>query len=414
MKNRNIKLFLSADLCSQFGAGMTISALTWYALDKSGSNQLVASIVNANIISGILMAFLAGLIIDTFPKKNITILSHLLRIGFIVIPLILLTVNEYHPIYLFLIALSNGLGWNLYYPASKGLLQNISTKEELLKSNSGAEITMQIGLFSSGAVAGSLYIFWGLKLILALSLFLFIVSVFLTCLIKTTQTQLVPKQQTKVKNGIKELYVGGIRYFMGHPAIFLLGLVLYIPFIGANVINTILPGYANIELNANVAVYGLIDMAYGIGACVVGFTIIGLSKKFSVNKLISIGFLLGTFTGLFLFVNTSQLMAGLLFFICGLCGPGIRTLIYSWIMEIVPNEILGRTMTMWNLLSLVIQVIATFLIGAVMDIISPAWGFLIYSLIILSGLVLFFAIKNKMFKYTEVPSEKYAGVSSEG
>ncbi|PKJ53457.1 MFS transporter [Bacillus sp. SN10] len=410
MQNRNIKLFLSADLCSQFGAGMTIAVLSWYALDKSGSNQLVAAIINVNIISGMLMSFFAGVIVDTFSKKNVTILSHLLRVIFIAVPLLLLTIYGYNEYFLFLIALSNGLGWNLYYPASKGLLQEISTTEQLLKSNSGAEITMQIGLFSAGAIAGSLYNILGFNVILILSLITFLVSAFLTSLLKTTKEKHVSKERI----GIKDSYVEGIKYFQSHGVIFFLGLVLYIPFIGANVINTILPGYASIELNTNAAVYGLIDMAYGIGACVVGFTIIGLSKKFSINSLVSIGFLIGIFTGLVLFANTSKIFAGVLFFVCGLCGPGIRSLIYSLIMKVVPNEFLGRAMSLWNLLSLFIQVIATFSIGKIMDIISPAWGFLIYSFILLSGLVLFTLIKRGLNRYMEINNEQYKEVSSGG
>jgi len=96
MQNRNIKLFLSADLCSQFGAGMTIAVLSWYALDKSGSNQLVATIINANVISGILMSLFAGVIVDNFSKKFITILSYILRILFIAVPLLLLTFYGYN------------------------------------------------------------------------------------------------------------------------------------------------------------------------------------------------------------------------------------------------------------------------------------------------------------------------------
>lgn len=387
---------------------MTIAVLSWYALDKSGSNQLVATIINANVISGILMSLFAGVIVDNFSKKFITILSYILRILFIAVPLLLLTVYGYNKYFLLLIALSNGLGWNLYYPASKGLLQEISTKEQLLKSNSGAEITMQVGLFSSGAIAGSLYNICGFKIILIMSIITFLVSAFLTSLLKTKKKKPVSRDNFKIKDS----YVEGMKYFQHHGAIFFLGLILFIPFIGANVINTILPGYASIELNTNAAVYGLIDMAYGIGACVVGFTIIGLSKRFSINMIVSIGFIIGILTGLVLFTNTSKFFAGVLFFICGLCGPGIRSLIYSLIMKVVPNEFLGRTMSLWNLLSLMIQVIATFAIGKIMDIISPAWGFLIYSFILIIGLVLFFSIARSINKYIEVDTEQYNRVSS--
>lgn len=410
MQNKNLKLFLTADLFSQFGAGMTIAALSWYAIDISGSNQVVAAITIVNIIGGILMSLFAGLIIDYFPKKNITLISHIIRCIFVLVPLLFLVFYGYHSFFLYLIALSNGLGWNLYYPASKGLLKEISSNEELMKSNSGAEITMQIGLFSSGALAGSLYNFLGFNVILFIALIIFFVSIFITSLIKVNISQGVNVE----KIGIKEMYIEGIRYFQGNTTIFLMGIILYIPFIGANLINTILPGYSINVLHANSVVYGLIDMAYGIGACVVGFTIIGLSKKLSVNFLIILGFLLATFTGLVLYFNTSKAMTGIMFFICGLCGPGIRSLIFTLIMQRVPEGLLGRAMTMWNLLSLVIQVIATYLIGIIMDVINPAWGFLIYSLIIVCGLFLFLLVKNKFSKYEKDTDNQYSSEVTSG
>ncbi|MDD3225106.1 MAG: MFS transporter [Clostridium sp.] len=290
----NYKKFLSADLISQFGAGITLSATSWFILDKSGSNELVAAVSIVNIVSGLIISIFAGSIVDGFSKKLTIVFSLILRAVLVMLPFILLSVYGFNKYYLFILALNNGLGWNLYFPASKGLLQEITSENDLIKINSGAEVTMQIGLFSSGAVAGSLYKYFGFNIILIISTVTFVLAAIIMNSIKIKE-DVYKIEERKDNASFIKLFREGFSYLLSNKFILFLGLTLYVPFIASCSISTTLPGFVGQVLKGDSTVYGLVDMIYGVGACISGLTVIGLSKKFSAKILIMEGFLMAVF-----------------------------------------------------------------------------------------------------------------------
>jgi len=400
MFKNNFRKYLLADLISQFGAGMTMSAMSWFILDKSGSNQLVAAAFGVNILSGILMSIFAGTIVDKFSKKTTVIFSLLLRAVLVTAPMILLSLYGFNKYFLFLLALNNGLGWNLYFPASKGLLQEITSKKDLIKMNSGAEITMQVGLFSAGAVAGGLYKVFGFNLILILSTILFILGSLLINSIKVEKKI----ASSEPSASFVQLFKEGISYLASNRFIFLFGLTMFIPFVAASCYSVALPGFVNKVLQSDSSIYGLVSMSYGIGAIIAGLTVMSLSKKFSQKALIIGGFVIGIGCGLVMFLTKSIAVTLTITMLCGICGPGIRTIMYSVIMEIVPKTHLGRIMSVWNILSLTLQVAVTYSIGRTMDNISVSYGFLFYSLIMIIGFVIYYG-SSKVAVKKEVPAE---------
>ncbi|MCO7127523.1 MFS transporter [Sporolactobacillus shoreicorticis] len=390
MLKGNLQKFLFADLISQFGAGMTMSAMTWYVLDMSNSNQLVAVTVNVNIISGLIMAIFAGTIVDYISSKKIIIFSHFLRAMLILIPLLLIALKGYNVFFIFLLALNNGLGWNLYYPASKGLMQAITNKENLLKINSGAEITMQVGLFSAGAIAGVLYKLIGFNMILVFGICIFVASIIVTYLINVDEE----KSSFQKSSSFVRLFREGFIFLFSHKRFFLFGIVLYIPFIASNAFNIALPGFVKQVLHSSSTTYGFIDMMYGVGACIAGLIIIKLSKKCSKNVIITICFSIAILSGILFFMNHSIVITIVLTLINGFCGPGIRSIVYSIIMDVVPHSLIGRVMSIWNIVSLVIQSTIAGIIGKFMDIFGSEFGFLIYSFIMILGIIIYYLTRN--------------------
>ncbi|MDD3225107.1 MAG: hypothetical protein PHX70_10495 [Clostridium sp.] len=90
------------------------------------------------------------------------------------------------------------------------------------------------------------------------------------------------------------------------------------------------------------------------------------------------------------YVKTIELTV-LFVFLFGICSSGIRTITYSVIMKIVPNSYLGRTMSILNIISLGLQVIVTYAIGKVMDRSGASYGFLVYSLIMAIGAIIYYS-----------------------
>ncbi|SFX61775.1 Predicted arabinose efflux permease, MFS family [Thermoactinomyces sp. DSM 45891] len=390
MKNlfrNNLQLFLLADLICQFGAGITLGTLNWLVLDHMGKNELVSYVFGVNVVCGLLISFFSGLIVDRFDKKAVVIWSNVFRIALTLITLLLFLFTGFHYSYVFLLAISNGIGWNIYFPATKALLQSITAKGgNVLKGNSGAEIAMQVGMFSAGAVGGLLYKNLGFNTILIINIVMFVIA---SLLVKLISVETTPAKTGLKLAHLKEDFIDGFKYFRHRSAIFLLGITMFIPFVAAGLINVSLPGYVSTFLNEDSVTFGLITMCYGIGACISGLIIMNLSSKISRKGLVLAGFIIAILCGGLMFVNHSVAIACFNNMMFGFCGSGIRIIMYSEVMEKLPSEYIGRAMSIWNVIGMALQIGCTYIVGKSMDAWGAQYGFLILSSVMMLGFIIY-------------------------
>ncbi len=273
---KNFRLFITSDIISQFGAGLILVALNWYIIDIYHSNSLIAIVANINVIAGILISIIAVGILKCINARWLVISSICFRIFFIVLALVLFKMNLDKKLAIYLLALSGGIGWNLYFPASKDILNSFMTEDNALQINSFAEISMQVGLLTATLFSGILYRYVGFKNILVIGIVLFVSSLLIFSSVKYSE-------QNKIK---ADKNVKLFSYFLKEKWLLLLGIVLYIPFIGTNIITTALPGYIKDHLSGNSIVYGITDTMYGVGACLASFVLTFIVKYFNKEKLI--------------------------------------------------------------------------------------------------------------------------------
>lgn len=276
MMKKNFRLFITSDIISQFGAGLILVALNWYIIDIYHSNSLIAIVANINVIAGILISIVAVGILKCINARWLVISSICFRIFFIVLALVLFKMNLDKKLAIYLLALSGGIGWNLYFPASKDILNSFMTEDNALQINSFAEISMQVGLLTATLFSGILYRYVGFENILVIGIVLFVSSLLIFSSVKYSE-------QNKIK---ADKNVQLFSYFLKEKWLLLLGIVLYIPFIGTNIITTALPGYIKDHLSGNSIVYGITDTMYGVGACLASFVLTFIVKYFNKEKLI--------------------------------------------------------------------------------------------------------------------------------
>lgn len=395
MKSNNYLKFLIADFCSQFGAGMCIAVASWRILEITSSNQAVSLGSNINTLSGLIIAIFAGIIIDRFFYKKIILTSFLLRFLFTFASLLVYLLYPEGIISLYFLYLANGIGWNMYQPASKILLQSISNNDNLLKANSLAETSIQISLFTSGFIASFIYRYTGLPIILIISSILLFVS-FLSIYSMKMNNEIDIKSENQEKIPISTSMDEILNFLKKRKFIILLGLILYIPFIAANILNVVIPGYVNQTLNGDSSIYGIITMAYGTGACLAGFIIVIFSKRVKMQRLLISCYLIAFISGVLLVINQKIPIAFLLLMLCGMAAPSIRSIIYSIIMVVIPKKLLGRVISLLNAASLIIQIAVTFVIGLAMDNFGANQGFLVYAGMMLLGVLITCMTRNSL------------------
>ncbi|CAI2674254.1 hypothetical protein AKUH3B209X_PPKS00340 (plasmid) [Apilactobacillus kunkeei] len=378
--------FLSADLLSQFSSGVMLSAISWYAISWYKSNSLVSNLTNTNLLSGLLITVLIIPIIDKIKENKIIQISLLIKTLMILSSIICCTLFKDIKIGLFIIALANGISWNIYFPASKKFIQNISNIEELNKNNSLSETIMQIGLFSSGLISGILLKYTNIIKILYLILLLSFISTLLSITLKKHSNN------KKNKNNINNKYSN---YSNNYIYLLLIGIVLYIPFVGANEINTILPGYVTEILKGNSIIYGSIDMMYGIGAILSGVLVSYLYKKIKETNIVKYIFICSIIIGVILSINKSIIISYTLLFILGIIGPSIRIIINTLTMKTVNSKSIGKLMSIWNIISILLQILLIKALGNIMDSYGANKGFILYSITMIIGLIITLFIFRK-------------------
>jgi len=389
MMKKNFRLFITSDIISQFGAGVILVALNWYIIDIYHSNSLIAIVANINVIAGILISIVAVGILKCINARWLVISSICFRIFFIVLALVLFKMNLDKKLAIYLLALSGGIGWNLYFPASKDILNSFMTEDNALQINSFAEISMQVGLLTATLFSGILYRYVGFENILVIGIVLFVSSLLIFSSVKYSE-------QNKIK---ADKNVQLFSYFLKEKWLLLLGIVLYIPFIGTNIITTALPGYIKDHLSGNSIVYGITDTMYGVGACLASFVLTFIVKYFNKEKLILFLFIFSIILGAVLSLNQKLSLAIGYIFLLGMVEPVIRTIMYTRTMEIVPSTLLGAVVAFWNFINLILQFFANYGVGKVMDDVGPQWGFIIYAGVMILGSLIFIGIK-KPYKTT--------------
>ena len=384
MMKKNFRFFITSDIISQFGAGLILVALNWYIIDIYHSNSLVAIVANINVVAGMLISLVAVGALKHINAKWLAISSYCFRIFFIVLALVLFKLNLDKKLAIYLLALSGGIGWNLYFPASKDILNSFTTEDNTLQINSFAEISMQVGLLAATLFSGILYRYVGFENILVIGIILFVSSLLIFSAVKYSK-------QNKIKVDEK---VKLFPYFRKEKWLLLLGIVLYIPFIGTNVITTALPGYIKEHLSGNSINYGITDTMYGVGACLASFVLPFIVKYFNKEGLITAMFVFSIILGTVLSLNQKLSLAIGYIFLLGMVEPVIRTIMYTRTMEIVPSALLGVIVAFWNFINLILQFFANYGVGKVMDEVGPQWGFMIYGGLMIVGTLIFMGIKK--------------------
>lgn len=384
MMKKNFRFFITSDIISQFGAGLILVALNWYIIDIYHSNSLVAIVANINVVAGMLISLVAVGALKHINAKWLAISSYCFRIIFIVLALVLFKLNLDKKLAIYLLALSGGIGWNLYFPASKDILNSFTTEDNTLQINSFAEISMQVGLLAATLFSGILYRYVGFENILVIGIILFVSSLLIFSAVKYSK-------QNKIKVDEK---VKLFPYFRKEKWLLLLGIVLYIPFIGTNVITTALPGYIKEHLSGNSINYGITDTMYGVGACLASFVLPFIVKYFNKEGLITAMFVFSIILGTVLSLNQKLSLAIGYIFLLGMVEPVIRTIMYTRTMEIVPSALLGVIVAFWNFINLILQFFANYGVGKVMDEVGPQWGFMIYAGLMIVGTLIFMGIKK--------------------
>ncbi|HEU5140549.1 MAG TPA: MFS transporter [Bacillales bacterium] len=383
LRTSHFRYFFLSEIISGFGVGMSTVGANWFLLDETDSSKLIGIMLSVNVISGFLISPFIGILTDKFNRKAMILWAYLVQAAVLIGITSLFLWAGFHIWYLFLFAMVNGMGWTIYMSTSRSLVQELLPEKDLINGNSLTEISLQVGMFMAGAASGILYKFFGFPFILIVNSAAFMTSSIFLSRIRYTSMPIRDKEESYILS-----FKNGIKYLMDRPKVFFLGVAAIIPLVTTMIYNVVLPEYVEDAVNGGSIVFGLTDMAYGIGGLLSGFIAAAIAKKLSNNITVALFFLVAV-SILFVFSLNQYvwfLYLGSLLF--GLCNSSLRILMNTTIMKKVSTSFMGRAMSVWMAISLLMQTLFSSGIGLVVDRYYTGIGFVCLGAFMLLGLIL--------------------------
>ncbi|RXJ00686.1 MFS transporter [Anaerobacillus alkaliphilus] len=350
---------LLANTFSSMGSGITMIAIPWLFLTKEGGGILLGYMTLLSTILMFVVTPYVGVIIDQLSRKKLLIIGELLGFSVISFFIILGFMGvEYQTWHLSVLLISGGFYYNLFYPTIFAFNQEIFDKSQYKALNGIMEVQGQLAAVLAGGIAAFLLPLINFKWILVLdaATYLIAIGLFLTIPYKKKVSF------ARVTESFFFKLTEGYRFMKQQPRLFFFLLASFIPFIVVMVTNYVFPIYIDTILAADVSVYGMKSMVYGIGAALAGLILPILLTRIGNER--AIVWLMFVFmiavVGYIFFQHV--LIFYLLTVIFAFGAAGTRVARNSLMMEVVPNDKMGRVDSLFRVIGLSIRMVllATF------------------------------------------------------
>ncbi|QQK80209.1 MFS transporter [Salicibibacter cibi] len=382
LKRADFRNFFFSEIIFAFGVGMGTVGANWYLMEQTNSITAVGVMLALNVIAGFLTSPIIGILTDKFKRKQIILFTYFTQSVLIFVIALLLFTRGFHIELLYLFSIVNGIGWTTYMSTSRSLLQELLSSDDLIDGNSLIEICLQVGMFTAGGISGVFYQYLGFENMLIFNAFIFLLSSIFISRVK--YNSIIKSTEESFYSSFKS----GITYLMNKPKIFFFGVAAIIPLVATMMYNVVLPGYVNDTLQGSSIAFGLSDMFYGVGGFLSGFIAGSLAKKITKNVAITLLFLVSICILIGFSINNYVMLLFLGSLVFGLCNSSLRIVMNTVLMETVPKAFMGRAMSIWMSISLLLQAIASPSLGLLIDSYSPRIGFISLGLLMIIGVVI--------------------------
>jgi MFS family permease len=347
----------------------------------SGTNAAVGVVLALSIASSFLLFPLAGTVADRFPRRSTLQAMTLARAGLYLLFLMLALLGRLEVRLIYLLVVLNGLGWAFHTPVSRGFLQEILERGEMVAGNSWVEMSLQAGAFLSAGFTGIVLKLLGIRAVLGIAVGGYLLASLLLAGIRHTPLAVPDSGEPFFTQ-----FSRGLGYLGSRPRLLWLGMLMQVPFVVVIVSNVILPGYVDNVLGAGAVAFGLADMSYGVAAFCSSLLLSLFAARLPRFPLLVALYCLVLAALGGLYFNRLTALAYLGMFLFGLGNTPLKILLTSTLMEIVDKEQFGRAMALWSGVSSLLQVGLSFALGAALDRVRENNGYLILAVVMAAGL----------------------------
>jgi MFS family permease len=404
LQDRRFHLVLAANLLSSIGSGITMIAVPWLLVSGEGGAVLFGYATIIMTIINFIMAPFIGQWVDRFSRKKLLMIGELagflIVLSFAIAGFLGVDYGYWH--YMLLYG-SGSFYYNLFYPGIFALNQEIFPKTVYKSLNGAMEIQGQLSSVIAGAIAamliGKLQLEW---------LLLFDSFTYLSAFMLFVAIPYIKKSEGKeIDTSYWAKLTEGYRYMSKRPKLFLFLLASFVPFIGVMVTNYLFPIYLVDVLKVDSSIYGAQSMVYGIGAVIAGIFIPFLSKRLGNENSIIITTFFYT-AGLILLILTEAVAVYLILIsILAFGNAGTRVARNSYLMDHIPNQIVGRVDSLFRTIGLGIRVLLLTTFTFVNAHLHVSYSFYILAGLLVVSLCIVASTRNSTLSVKKIISSEY-------
>ncbi len=412
---KSLLLLFTANGISGFAQGISMLAIPWYF--ASGGNMGFYNL-SYGIITLIVLFFglYAGTLVDKYSRKSNFLATNIIG-GFI---LLLVSafgfyMNSLSDLMVIIVFAATMLSYNIHYPTLYAFGQEITEPAYYHKLNSNIEIVGQSTSVLSGAFAalllegvakgeGKLFGFqvnmpfgiekWNIWEIFLMDAITYFIAALLIWFIRYTPNPALHAQADSVILRVK----AGFDYLKKHPQFLLFGLFSYSVFAMLIVeIFSILPMYIEKHLEEQGSVFAMSDGIYAFGALAAGLFVTKLFSSTNTVKAVIVLTFLSAAIFFWVFATKSVMVVYIYSLLLGFTNAGIRVLRLTYLFNHIPNELMGRVNSIFNMANVLTRSLFIFLFSLPFFTFGNQviWAYACMSLFLLaSGLILLLNYKK--------------------
>jgi MFS family permease len=368
---RDYSLLWAGGSISMLGSQFSLIALPWLALQLTGDPFALGTVLALGGIPRAIMILIGGAVSDRFSPRMILLLcdwANFVLSGLIAVLIVTGTMQVWM---LYVFSLVTGLLAGFVMPAASSIIPRIVPEEDLQAGNAISMGTAQLGGLIGPALAGIIIgnSTQGITIAFAIDAVSFAVSALAISLMRSGgSTQPVRPADAPAEENIWQSIRGGLRYLAQNDKLrFMFTIIAAINFLFTGPLLVGIPVLAAQRLPEGAQAFGFLMSAYA-GGGLVGLLLAGVLPKPNGRTLaIEIIALQATFGVVLIGMGwiTSTWLDFSLLLLLGIGNGYLGLVIFTWIQQRTPKEMLGRIMSMMMLSSMGLVPLSQILAGAV-------------------------------------------------
>ncbi|MHC1683163.1 MAG: MFS transporter [Clostridiaceae bacterium] len=286
MKNKNFVIVVIGQIISLFGNAIQRFCMSLYILDLTGSAAIFSGILAISTIPYILFAPIAGLLADTVNRKKIMVYLDFFSAALMAIYSIIILSGRDNTVIVGIVMFMLSIIYTLYSPSVTACIPQIVEKDKLASANGIIQQVASIVNLVGPIIAGILYSFVGIKLIVIINAISFLLAAILEMFLDIPDLEVKEKFKNPLLKSIKEMKKSFIylkekkKIVLGVICSYGLTNILVVP-----VLTVVTPYFINVKLDMPSSIYGVVEAIFVLGMVLGGMIITFKPKLFKMKKI---------------------------------------------------------------------------------------------------------------------------------